>query len=212
MRAFLMALAATAATLCTAPAWCAEDILAVLQRSQQLQLDALTEMEVDTASPESQRIHDSFDRALGTLNLRDDVRLIVVRGPLLAVCLMGKVIAANVSLADLSEGERSFVLAHELGHVAHHHWSQFGALYQRHIPGEVVREKTDAVAGVLGREASALSHEQEFEADAFALQLIRRLGAPDDTPQALFRHLPAIQATATHPGTQQRVAHLRLLQ
>ena len=208
MRAILMALMTT----WSAPAWCADDILGVLQRSQQMQLKALTEIQVDAASPEAQIVRRSFERVLAAQDLPRDARLIVVRGPLLAVCLMGQVIAANVSLADLSESERAFVLAHELGHIAYGHWRQLGALYQHYIPGEVLQQHTDAVAGALGRAASALSHQQEFEADAFALRLIRRMGEPDDTPLVLFQHLPMIQATATHPSTFQRVNHLRTLQ
>ncbi len=207
MRAFLMALTMAAA----APAWCGEDILAVLQRSQQMQLDALAETALGAEHPAAQAVQRSFDQVSAAMGLAAPVRLIVVRGPLLAVCLMGRVVAANASLADLSESERRFVLAHELGHVAHGHWSQLGQLYKRHIPGEVVRDHTDAIAGVLGREASQLSHEQEYEADAFALRLLRRMGDPDDTPLVLFQNLPMVKATATHPGTHQRVAHLRTL-
>lgn len=207
MRAFLMALL----TAACAPAWCGEDILAVLQRSQQMQLDALSATTVATDHPAAQAIQRSFDQVSAAMGLTQTVPLMVVRGPLLAVCLMGRVVAANVSLADLSESERRFVLAHELGHIAHGHWSQLGKLYKRHIPGEVVQEHTDAIAGVLGREASQLSHEHEYEADAFALRLLRRMGDPEDTPLVLFQHLPLVKATATHPGTHQRVAHLRTL-
>lgn len=207
MRAFLMA----CLTMLVAPAWCGEDILAVLQRSQQMQLDALSEAAVPEDDPAARVVQRSFDQVSAAMALRQPVRLVVVRGPLLAVCLMGRVVAANVSLAEMSESERRFVLAHELGHVAQGHWSQLGELYKRHIPGEVVKEQTDAIAGVLGREASQLAHEQEYEADAFALRLLRRMGDPDDTPLVLFQHLPLVKATATHPGTQQRVAHLRTL-
>ncbi len=208
MRAILMALTMTV----SAPAWCGEDILDVLQRSQQMQLDALTEVEVDPASREARIVRGSFERALTVLKMPVDVKLVVVRGPLLAVCLMGKVVAANVSLADLSEPERLFVLAHELGHVAHGHWPQLGQLYKRHIPGDVLPATTDPVARVLGREASEMAHHHEYEADAFAMRLLRRMGEPEDTPIVLFHHLPMVKATATHPGTHQRVAHLRTLQ
>lgn len=207
MRATLMALMIA----CSAPAWCAEDIIDVLQRSQQMQLDALAAQEVDPASAESQVVQRSFDKVLSALNLRQPgVRLIVVRSPLLAVCLMGRVVAANVSLANLTESERLFILAHEVGHIAHRHWAQLGALYKEHIPGEVRPETTDPVAGILGRAASELSHQHEYEADAFALRLLRRLGEPEDTPIVLFtEHLPMVKTTATHPGTHQRLAHLK---
>jgi Zn-dependent protease with chaperone function len=112
----------------------------------------------------------------------------------------------------MSEAERTFILGHELGHVALGHWAKLGELYQHHIPGDVVPEKTDPVAAELGRDASALAHQQEFEADAFALRLLRRMGEPDDTPTVLFlQHLPLVRPTATHPGTYQRLAHMREL-
>jgi Zn-dependent protease with chaperone function len=207
MRAVLMTLAMS----CCAPAWCSEDIIDVLQRSQQMQLDALTAQQVDPASPESQVLQQSFDRVLLALDLRQPgVRLLVVRSPLLAVCLMGRVIAVNVSVADLTGSERMFILAHELGHIAHRHWAQLGTLYKHYIPGEVVPATTDPVAGILGREASELSHRHEYEADAFALRLLRRLGESEETPIVLFtQHLPLVKATATHPGSHQRIAHLK---
>lgn len=210
MRAILM----TLLTMLATPAWCAEDILDVLKRSQQMQLDALSAQAVDPASPESQRLQRSFERVLTVLQSPPpDVRLVVARGSLLAVCLMGRVVVVNVAVADLTESEQAFIIAHELGHVVHGHWAQFGALYKHYIPGEVVPATTDPVAALLGHEASALSHQQEFEADAFALRLLRRMGEPDDTPVVLFQqHLPPVRATATHPGSQERVAHLQGVQ
>jgi Zn-dependent protease with chaperone function len=210
-RALLLG-AVLALTMLTPAQSRAENILQVLQRSQQMQLDALRRLEVDPAEPKARIIQASFEEVLGHLVISQDVPLIVVRGPLLAVCLMGRIVAANETLADLTESERQFILAHELGHVAHAHWAQLSELYLQHIPGEVVQEKTDAIASVLGREASSLAHQHEYEADAFALRLLRRIGAPEETPIVLFQqHLPMVKTTATHPGTAQRVAHLREL-
>jgi Zn-dependent protease with chaperone function len=188
----------------------AENITEVLERSQQMQLDALRAMVVDASDPKVRKVQASFDKVLGHLVIAQDVPLLVVRGPLLAVCLMGRIVVANEQLADLGESEREFILAHELGHVAHAHWAQLTELYRQFVPGEVVREQTDAVAGMLGREASLLAHQHEYEADAFAWRLLQRIGAPEDTPIVLFQqHLPLVKATATHPGTAQRLAHLR---
>ena len=208
MRAFLM----VAALLLAPPAWSAEDILQVLERSQRMQLEALVADEVPPDDPKGQLIRESFDKVVAAVPEPVEVRLVVVRGPLLAVCLMGKVVAANVSLADMSESERLFVLAHEVGHVAKHHWAAVGALYKQYIPGEVVQEKTDPISGPLARDASAQAHQQEFEADAYALRLIRRMGQPEDTPVVLFQHLPPVKASATHPSSSQRLVQLRMVQ
>ena len=209
MRALLMALS----TLTALPAWCGEDILAVLQRSQQMQLDALTRTQVERDSADAQILQGSFDKVMTTLNVAPgDVQLIVVRSPLLAVCLMGKVIAVNAAVAQMPEGERLFILAHEIGHTVRGHWAQFGALYKQHIPGDVLPTTTDPVARLLGAQASELSHRQEFEADAFALRVLQRLGERADTPIVMFQqHLPPVKTTATHPGTHQRIAHLQQL-
>ena len=205
---FFLASATTAAT----PAASAERIHDVLQRSQQMQLDALSERQIDGDDPRARVIQATFHRVRQALPTPIEVPLIVVEGPLLAMCLMGRVVAANVSIAGLSEAERTFILAHEVGHVTLHHWAQLGALYQQHIPGEVVREKTDPVAAALGRDASALVHNQEFAADAFALRMLQQLGEPEDTPVVLFlEHLPLVKSTATHPGTHQRLAQMRTL-
>jgi predicted Zn-dependent protease len=193
----------------TAPAWCGEDILQVLERSQRQQLAQMTVM--DEASPEARVVQGSLDRLLARVTLPVPVSLQVVRGPQVAECLLGRVIVVNVSVAEMNEGERLFVLAHELGHVAQGHWAAMGKLFQKHIPDEVVQEKTDAVARELGREASHLAHEQEYAADAFAWRLLAQLGEPGEAAFDVFRHMPMVNDTATHPGTRKRVAHMRKL-
>ncbi len=200
-------------SLCWAvPAWGGESIEQVLERSQQMQFDALASQQVDAESREARIVEASFEHLLTKVGTPVAVRLMVERGPMLAVCLMGHVVVANASLADMSESERQFILAHELGHVSHGHWNQLSSLYQKYIPDEVVQQKTDAVAGSLGREASQLAHDQEYEADAFAHDVLRRMGQPADTAVQLFHRLPLVKRTATHPGTRERLAHIRSLQ
>jgi Zn-dependent protease with chaperone function len=130
----------------------------------------------------------------------------------LAETLHGRIVVANESLADLPEGARLFVLAHELGHVASDHWQQMGAVYRHWVPGEVTPQTTDPVANALGREASMTSHRQEFEADAYALRVLRRLGRPPQDAFAAFMSTTLQPDTATHPGTRKRIASLRAAQ
>lgn len=212
MRAVVLKSTLVLTLLCSAPAWGGETIAQVLERSQRMQFDSLAALQVETDSAEARIITASFEELLTKVGTPVAVELMVVRGPLLAVCLMGRVVVANASLADMSEAERQFILAHELGHVSHGHWGQLGRLYQKYIPDEVVPQKTDAVAGVLGREASQMAHDQEYEADAFAHDVLRRMGRPGDTAVRLFHRLPLVKRTATHPGTMERLAHLRSLQ
>ena len=118
----------------------------------------------------------------------------------------------NESLADLPEGERIFIMAHEIGHVVAGHWEQMGRVYRRWIPGEVTQDKTDPVAGLLGRDASGLAHRHEYAADAFAHQALVKLGWPSEVAFAAFVRQGMQHDTATHPGTRKRIASLRAAQ
>jgi Zn-dependent protease with chaperone function len=174
-----------------------------------MRLAAVTPAAAD--SPRAAVVRASFDRLASQYGAGLELDVRIVNGPIVAECLHGRTIVANESLAEQPEGVRLFVLAHEIGHAVLGHWDKLAALYQRHIPGAVVPENTDPVAGALGREASQLSHEHELEADAFAYSVIRALGYDLDTAFAVLR-LQGVQAdTATHPGTRKRLAHLRSL-
>lgn len=205
MRAMVGILCALAA----APAWC-ENITDVLERSQRVRLEALPAADADSAR--AQRVRDSFDKVVRAAALREPVELRVIRGDTVAETLQGRVVVANESLADLTEGERAFILAHELGHVALGHWSQLGQLYLRYIPGAVTPEKTDPVAGALGRDASGLSHRHELDADAFSVHTLRALGHSEEDAFSAFKRMGLTRDTPTHPGTRKRMASLRELQ
>jgi Zn-dependent protease with chaperone function len=188
----------------------APDIVAVLYRSQQLQLDAMPL--ADPTSERAARIRDSFASLTLRLRAPSSIELRIVRGAVVAETMHGNIVVANERLGDLPEGERLFVLAHELGHVTLGHWAQVGRLYKKWIPGEVVKAQTDAVANQMSREASALAHQQEYEADAFGLRTLRSLGLSEEDVVAAFRDLGVISDTATHPGTRKRVSALRSIE
>lgn len=205
MRSLLWVLLTLAAT----PAWC-ENITEVLERSQRTRLESLPS--ADAGSERAQRVRASFERLVRASGLREPVELRVIRGETVAEALLGRVVVANESLADLTEGERVFILAHELGHVAMGHWRQLGEVYQRHIPGAVTPATTDPVAGALGRDASVLSHRHELDADAFSVHTLRAMGHSDDDAFSAFKRMGLTRDTPTHPGTRKRMASLRELQ
>ncbi len=196
-------------TFAAAPAWC-EDIVDVLDRSQRMRLEAFTV--ADAQSERAVRVRLSFERVVRAAGLREPVELRLIRGETLAETLQGRVVVANESLADLTEGERVFILAHELGHVALGHWGQLGEVYKRHIPGAVTPATTDPVAGALGRDASGLSHRHELDADAYSVHALRAMGHSDDDAFSAFKRLGLTRDTPTHPGTRKRMASLRDLQ
>ncbi len=186
-----------------------EDIVDVLRRSQQQRLDAMVPA---ADGPRAEAVRASFQQLRQALPTDLPVELRVIRGETIAETMHGHIVVANESLADLPEGARLFVLAHELGHVASRHWLQMGQVYRRWVPGEVTPQTTDPVAGQLGREASGLSHRQEFEADAYAAQVLRTLGRPPQDAFAIFTQTGVQRDTATHPGTRKRMASLRAAQ
>ncbi len=188
----------------------APDIVSVLHRSQQLRLQAMAS--ADSNRPRAQRVRESFDILVRSMRSLPPVELRVMRGEVVAETLQGHVVVVNEALADLPEGERLFVVAHELGHVVLGHWAQLGLLYQKWVPGAVIQEHTDAVAALLGRDASALAHRQEFEADAFGLRIVRALGHSEQDALAVFAGMGVPHDTATHPGTRKRVAALRAIE
>ena len=195
--------------LLSAPAWCQEDIVDVLRRSQEMRLRALLPAVDD--SEDAAIVRRSFDHVLHSLQPAPVVELRVTRGPAVAETLHGRIIVANESLAAMPEPVRLFILAHELGHVAMRHWLQTALLSQKWVPGPVTPERTDPVGDRLGREASALAHEQEFAADTYAARLLQALRYGNDELPDVFRHLGTRHDTATHPGTRKRVASLRAL-
>lgn len=184
----------------------APDIVQVLYRSQQARLDSLTAAERGT--PAAAIIQLSLQRLIRALGLSQAVELRVIRGETVAETVHGQVVVANETLAALPEGERLFILAHELGHVVSGHWSQMGELFHRHVPGAVTQAHTDAVSEVLGRDASRLARQQEFDADAFALRTLRELGYADAHAMAALSRFGFQRDSATHPGTRQRLAAL----
>ena len=184
-----------------------ENILGVLARSQLARLDRTHA--VDKSGPRARTVLSSFEYLTRALGLRYAVELRVIDGEIVAETLQGRIVLANESLADLTEGERLFILAHELGHVELRHWEQTQRLYQKWVPGVVTPDQTEPVVALLGRDASGLAYRQEFEADAFALRTLRALGHSSQDAVAAFMHMGASHDTATHPGTGKRLAALR---
>lgn len=186
----------------------AEDIEQVLDRSQQMRLAGFRATEPSAAA--ATMLHDDFARLLRELGL-DAAELRVVDTGTFAEAMADRLVVINASVATLPEICRLFVIAHELGHVAQHHHAQRVSLYRRHIPGEVVQQQTDAVAPQLGRDASRQAHRHEHLADGFAMRALLGLGYTREELLAMFFRLGHHSTTATHPGTGQRLAHLRLL-
>ena len=187
-----------------------EGILGVLARSQLARLDRAPA--ADPAGARARVVRTSFETLARVLQIRHPIELRVIQGETVAETLQGRIVLANETLADLSEGERVFILAHELGHIALRHWEQTERLYQKWVPGVVTPPETEPVAALLGRDASGLAHRQELEADAYGARALYLLGRPSQDAVTAFMHLGVSPDTPTHPGTRKRLASLRAAQ
>ena len=187
-----------------------EGILGVLARSQLARLDRAPA--ADPAGARARVVRTSFETLARLLQIRHPIELRVIQGETVAETLQGRIVLANETLADLSEGERVFILAHELGHIALRHWEQTERLYQKWVPGVVTPQETEPVAALLGRDASGLAHRQELEADAYGARALYLLGRPSQDAVTAFMHLGVSPDTPTHPGTRKRLASLRAAQ
>lgn len=97
--------------LAAGPAWC-EDIIDVLRRSQDMRLAAMRE--VPPEGRQAQVVRASFDAVMRALPPGAPAALRVISGPVMAETLHGHIVVANEDLAELPEGARLFILAHEL--------------------------------------------------------------------------------------------------
>lgn len=211
MRTLSLAMAGVLANVLAAqPAPAAdENIAEVLHRSHQMRLQELEN--ADQGSPAAQRLRESFDKVLHATKVDVPVELRVIVGGTVAETLQGYVIVVNESLAERPEGERLFILAHELGHVVQHHWLRMSRLYEKWVPGVVAQAHTDAVAARLGREAVVVAHQNEFQADAYAFGVLLTLGFSNREIPTFLIGMGVQYDTATHPGSRKRIAQLRHL-
>lgn len=187
-----------------------EGIAEVLQRSQ-LQRLAMRPA-ADEKSDEAERVRASFERLRAMDPQAADIELVLVGGPLYAEAIFAsRKLAVSTAAGQLPEGERSLLIAHEMGHLRLGHWGLLSALYRRHIPGEVRPETTEPVARALAADAQQLSHRQEFEADGYGYEIVRKLGFGLDNAFGLLTRQGLQFDSPTHPGTRRRLAALRAL-
>jgi Peptidase family M48 len=198
--------------LLTTPAR-AERITEVLERSHQQRLDTLRTQSVTDAR--FQRLKGDFDELLVWLGPQLPAsaarpELVVVLSPVLAETLLGHVVVAHAGMATAARQERLFFLAHELAHVALGHWPAMQAMYRTHLPGELSPQAAQSAARGIDFDATVLSHQQEFEADRYALKLLRQHGLGLVAATEALLRFPTIGDSPTHPSTRKRLANLHI--
>jgi len=120
----------------------------------------------------------------------------------------GKTVVISTRLARMNAAQRFFIVAHEMGHVelGHH-----GAM--RSFVARIVADHTDesrARAQVVSGLAQ-ISHQHEFDADAFAVRTMESAGLDPEQAAWIFDSIPAEkgQDNASHPSAKRRAAAIR---
>lgn len=182
------------------------DIVAALNLGQKVALDKCEE--VADAADDAAVIQASFERVKAAAGIARPITVRIARCNAMVQVLQG-VVVAHPAIANWNEGERLFVLAHELGHVVNGDWHTFTSTFAGLVPAET----TDAEAPMALRRAqphvSSLMHGFEYGADSFALSVLETMGRDGVTDgcAALRKDIP-VSTTPTHPGTNLRVAAL----
>lgn len=161
------------------------------------------------ASPESQLLHTEAAEIMAAMNHPGaSVSVLVADCGNFAVAAMTvNTIVIPTRVARFSRQERLFVLAHELGHVAQkdvQRWERLGEFFVDSNADD------DTVAAYI----NTLSQELELHADAYAAQVLNKLGIDAQVAAvAVFQRLEVLNApgTPTHPAAKQRVAQLAQL-
>lgn len=121
----------------------------------------------------------------------------------------GRTVVLSVRMARLNEAQRFFIMAHEIGHVRLAHRAAMSSFV-----ASVVRSTgDDESAARAGIESglSAVSHQAEFEADAYAVRSMRAAGLDPEQAARLFDSLGDRGDNRTHPGAARRAKAIREL-
>jgi len=120
----------------------------------------------------------------------------------------GQSIVISSRLSRLPPAQRFFILAHELGHVRLSHHAAMNSFVARAVssaPDE--RAARAAIASGL----TAISQQNELDADAFAVRLMREAGHNPEEAARLFESIGEGADNSTHPSTGRRARAIRAL-
>lgn len=113
-----------------------------------------------------------------------------------------RTIILSVGLARLSPSQRYFIMAHEFGHLSLGHQAPSG-----NVLASMLDRRSTGAAGATAERA----HRLEFEADAFAVRMMRANGVDPQEAVRMFDTLGAGEDSSTHPAFARRAKALREL-
>jgi len=156
--------------------------------------------------PQRQRVEADVARFLMVAPVPPHVRFQVMDCADDGFVYQGTTIVLSTRLARLSAAQRFFIIAHEVGHVALQHHaatSKFVAKAVRNARDE--RAARARVASGL----PAMSQQNELDADAYAIRLMREAGEDPNEAARLFESIGEGKDNATHPSPGRRARAIR---
>lgn len=158
--------------------------------------------------PQRQLIESDIARFRSAVAVPEGVRFDVADCPMDGFVYGGRTVVLSIRMARLNEAQRFFILAHELGHVQLKHRAAFSSFVAR-----VLGSTSDEQALRAGIESglSAVSHQAEFEADAFAARTMRGAGQDPEQAARLFDTLGEGEDNRTHPAAGKRARAIRAI-
>jgi len=118
----------------------------------------------------------------------------------------GNTIVLSTRLARLSSQQRFFIMAHELGHVSLQHHAATSKFVAKAVRN--ARDERAARARVTAG-LPAMSQQNELDADAYAIRLMREAGQDPNEAARLFESIGEGRDSATHPSPGRRARAIR---
>jgi Zn-dependent protease with chaperone function len=172
----------------------------------QLEASPSTCNEVAADQPQRKLVESDVARFLMSAKVPQHVRFQVMDCADDGFVYQGTTIVLSTRLARLSAPQRFFIMAHELGHVALQHHAATSKFVAKAVRN--ARDERAARARV-AMGLPAMSQQNELDADAFAVRLMREAGEDPVEAARLFESIGEGRDNATHPSPGRRSRAIR---
>jgi Zn-dependent protease with chaperone function len=178
----------------------------VEQIVDQLEASPSSCTEVAADQPQRQRVEADVLRFLMRAPVPPHLRFQVMDCADDGFVYQGATIVLSTRLSRLTSSQRFFIIAHELGHVALQHHAATSKFVAKAVHN--ARDERAARARVASG-LPAMSQQNELDADAFAIRLMREAGEDPNEAARLFESIGEGRDTSTHPSPGRRARAIR---
>jgi Zn-dependent protease with chaperone function len=195
-------------------AFLAACLFAVSAQAHSLVDEIVNQLEASPASctgvaddqPQRQLVEADLARFLMTAQVPAHVRFKVMDCADDGFVHQGTTVVLSTRLSRLTRDQRFFIIAHELGHVTLQHHAATSKFVAKAVRS--ARDERAARARVSAG-LPAMSQQNELDADAFAIRLMREAGRDPDEAARLFESIGEGRDNLTHPAPGRRARAIR---